>query len=229
MSDAAPNQNQPQNPNPGTGGNADPNAGGSGGAGGILDGGAAGGDPNAGNQNQNGADGKPAEAKPAEGEGAGKQDGKVPEVTYDLKVPEGSNFAPETIAQATALAKKIGLSNEHAQALLNENAAAVKAAADAEAKALADQNRQWAQAVAADKELGGPNLAATTVAAQRAFRAAPKEVQDLIRAGGYQNHPGFVRMFAHFGKLLGEDGLPGGSSAIKPQDARAIYTSMPNP
>jgi hypothetical protein len=150
-------------------------------------------------------------------------------VVYDLKLPDGSPLNADTVKQATELAKKLGLSPAHAQALLVENSNAIAAQRAAEAKQMADQDAAWQKELAGDPEIGGPKLAATVTAAKRGFAAASKDVQDMIVEAGFQNHPGFIRLFAKLGALLGEDGMGGKAGGTAPATATTLYPSMPNP
>lgn len=178
-----------------------------------------------------------AAAKPAGTAGAGDAAAQPSQVsaqaakpiTYDLKLPDGSPLGADVVAQATALAQKLGLSPEHAQALLVENSNAIAAQRAAEAKQMADQDAAWQKQIAGDVELGGPKLAATLASYKRGFDAAPKDVQDMIRDGGLSNHPGFVRLFAQLGSLIGEDKLGGKPGSGAPATAHAMFPSMPNP
>jgi hypothetical protein len=150
-------------------------------------------------------------------------------IVYDLKLPDGSPLNADTVKQATEMAKKLGLSPAHAQALLIENSNAIAAQRAAEAKQMADQDAAWQKELAGDPEVGGPKLAATVTAAKRGFAAAPKDVQALITEGGFQNHPGFIKLFAQLGGLLGEDGMGGKAGGTAPASAAKLYPSMPNP
>lgn len=148
----------------------------------------------------------PADTKPAAPEAA-------PEIAYEFKTPEGITLDPQRLEQFTALAKELKLPADKAQAI-------VDMATDLDVKR-AEQHEtiktQWADAVRADKEMGGDKLAATLATANKVFALLPaneaQELKAVLDTSGLGSHPSVVRLFAKVGQSLSDDSfIPGGKA-----------------
>lgn len=178
---------------------------------------------------------KDGDAKESDGDEKSKDDDKasdkdsdVPE-SYDLKAPEDSLLNDDAVKQVEETAKELGLTNEQAQKLLDQQNEAVsnyqKQAVDNWQK----QQDQWLEAVKSDKELGGDNFDENIKQARTALdKFASKEFVDALDESGYGNHPELVRTFARIGKMLGEDSPLSGESnqGGKQTLAEKFYPSM---
>jgi hypothetical protein len=147
-----------------------------------------------------------ADTKPAAPEAA-------PEIAYEFKTPEGITLDPQRLEQFTALAKELKLPADKAQAI-------VDMATDLDVKR-AEQHEaiktQWADAVRADKEMGGDKLAATLATANKVFALLPaneaQELKAVLDTSGLGSHPSVVRLFAKVGQSLSDDSfIPGGKA-----------------
>lgn len=150
-------------------------------------------------------------------------------VSYDLKPSTPDALPAPVVAQVAEIAKDLGLSQENAQKLLARHEAGYAAHQAAQVEARQKQSDAWYDAIAADKDLGGANLAKTTDNARRGMAALSADEQAQIAASGYQNNPILVKLLALHGATLGEGTLGGKPGATKANDLRGMYPSMPNP
>ena len=92
--------------------------------------------------------------------------------------------------------------------------------AAAEAKAAADAHvtlvQSWADAVKADKVLGGDNLTASSVIARKAIDLGPPELKALLNSTGLGNHPAVFKWAHAVGKALSEDSFHTGRDDTGP-------------
>ena len=123
------------------------------------------------------------------------------EVTYEFKMPEGVEADEKTLADFTKFAKELKLSPESAQKLVDLRSAAVVAAKEQHAATV----KGWADAVKADKELGGDKLAENLAVAKKAIDLGPPELKELLEASGLGNHPAVFKWAHAIGKALSED------------------------
>lgn len=158
------------------------------------------------------ADGKQQEAKPADGKTpeekakeTAEQKPVVPE-KYDLKLPEGSSLDQKVVDQVSQFAKEKGLTNEQAQAVLNDKSESVKAFHESAKAQLEAKRSEWLEAVKTDPELGGDKTAEHVELAKRFIdRFGSSKLKADLNLTGFGNHPEVVRMFAKLGKAMGED------------------------
>jgi hypothetical protein len=169
-------------------------------------------------------------AAPVEGEA-----GKAPDAPadIDLKLPEG--FAADEALQGDfkGAAKAAGLDSAKAQALFDVYAKAQATAEAKQAEDFAKQRSDWVSAVKADPEIGGDNLQASVLAANRAVaKLGGPELHQLLNATGLGDHPLLVRAFARAGALLAEDSIAGTTGGGPQGDAetarlKALYPNSP--
>jgi hypothetical protein len=121
--------------------------------------------------------------------------------TYALTVPEGGRLDQADLDAFIQTARENGLTNEAAQAVLNEEAARL----DAQAKAF----RQLTEAHA---EIGGANLEQAQAHANKALdhfvpASSPEgaQLRSFLTKTGYGNHPAIVVMLSRIGKAMSED------------------------
>lgn len=218
---------------------------GDGGAAGGGAGGAAAGDPPVGGATP------PAEGGKADGgEGAGqgqgeagaKPDGeagekpgdkgeatpKAPEA-YDFKAPEGVESLDAKLVEAfSPLAKKLDLTNEQAQELVNLAPQIQQRLAEQQAEAWGKQLEAWVGEVKADKDIGGDNLPASMASAQKVMQQfGTPELKEALEQTGMGNHPELVRLFVKVGKAISEDGIVAGVSGGGTQSmAQRMFPNM---
>lgn len=132
----------------------------------------------------------------------------VPPV-LSLKAPDGSLLDAGAVERTTAQVAKLGLSQEHAQEVLehvHKEVAAYQSGREAQAQQL--MSRDWIEQVKADPELGGAKYDETirmsSLARQRFMRP---EFLKMLNDSGLGNHPENVRAWAAVGRLMAEANL----------------------
>lgn len=166
------------------------------------------------------------EAPPAEGEdklGDGdKATEGVPEAYEAFTVPEGAQLTDELKAYFEGVGKKLGLSQERAQAFVDEYFENAKANAEAALSALEEAHNAWVTEVKADKEFGGQDFDRNMqyVAKARDAFATPELLQ-LLNESRLGSHPEMVRLMYRVGKALSEDKFNPAGGATSDQ-ARSV-------
>ena len=123
----------------------------------------------------------------------------APEKYDAFTVPEGYKLDETAVTEFGALAKELNLTQENAQKLVDYQVKfqqAQNARLDAVVK---KQSDDWAAETL--KSYNKEDLAD----ARRGFKSAPKEVQTMLAACGFDNHKSFVEFFMKVGKSLKED------------------------
>lgn len=123
----------------------------------------------------------------------------APEKYDAFTVPEGYNLDETAVTEFGALAKELNLTQENAQKLVDYQVKfqqAQNARLDAVVK---KQSDDWAAETL--KSYKKEDLAD----ARRGFKSAPKDVQTMLAACGFDNHKSFVEFFMKVGKSLKED------------------------
>lgn len=152
----------------------------------------------------------------------------------DFALPEGVTADAEGLTAARAEFAKMGLSQEHAQALVSLYAGRVAAqsaaAAAAAGEARAAERHAIVEAVRADPEIGGPKFDSSIAHASKALArfGSPALMEALTKANA-DNHPEVIRMFARVGAALNESGfVPGGPAGGGGKPAQPATTLYPN-
>lgn len=148
----------------------------------------------------------------------------VPE-KYELKLPEGSVLDAADIEKVSTFAKEQGLTNDQAQAILEQRNDAIASFVDS----IKPDGAKWNQVLdgfeqnaLADPEIGGSKekLAASAELAKRGQEkfGAPGLLK-LLHESGYGSHPEVIRHFRKLGQLTANDKLvlPGAGAATKPK------------
>ena len=162
-------------------------------------------------------EGKDAKKEGDEPEGA-------PAEYADFKMPEGMTVDPDALATFAPLAKRLDLTQDEAQELVNLQAEAVVKHAKAQEETWAKTQSEWRSASKADKEIGGDNFDANVALAKKALdKVGTKELRDLLDVTGTGNHLEVIRFFSRVGTLIGEDTLNFGNAPGEgPQDPAKI-------
>ena len=167
------------------------------------------------------------DAKKAEGQEGQKQEAKedaAPESYADFKAPEGVELNSAVVDSFKGIAKKLNLSQEKAQAVIDEITPVM---VSQQVEFINKVSGQWLEKAKKDPEIGGSNYNASI---QRAIK-----VRDRFGKGADGNydadiaelfslpvgsHPGFIKFLARVGAAISEDTPPKGrvSGAITPQD-----------
>lgn len=163
----------------------------------------------------------------AEGEEAAKQDATenaAPENYADFKAPEGVELNGAVVDSFKGVAKKLNLSQEKAQAMIDEIAPVMAAQ---QVEFIKRVSGQWLEQAKKDPEIGGSNYDSSI---QRAIKV--RDRFGRMSDGNYDadvaelfslpvgSHPGFIKLLARVGAAISEDTPPKGkvSGAITPQD-----------
>lgn len=142
------------------------------------------------------------------GESNNQPKDKPVEIKYDLKLKDGSLLdtkAPERIAE---FAKKHGLSQEAAEAVLDGQHEAVRGYKQTQESQFNDMKARWVDEVTNDKEIGGEAFAQNVEVAKRALdRFATPDFKKALESTGFGNHPELVRIFYRIGKAMKADNV----------------------
>lgn len=160
------------------------------------------------------AEGQPAPKNDA-GEGAkpAAEDAKgdkakvgAPEKYADFKLPEGVEIDKSAMEGFLPLAKKLNLTQEQAQELVDFQASQVAHGQKASQEAWDTMQADWIKAAKTDKEIGGPAFNEHVGYAAKAIKQfGTPELKAALDATGVGNHPEFIRVFAKVGKAMSED------------------------
>lgn len=176
-------------------------------------------------------DGKPAgegegEDKPKEGEGEGGEGeaaaaltGEVPEA-YAFTAPEGVTLDPKAMEIFDPVFRKLTLTNEGAQELVNVAPAFVSHIRDQVAGSVVSDvvaaRKAWADEAAADPEIGGAKFEESKTLAAKAFDrlgfAPDGKFRSFLKETGLGNHPEMIRAMVKMGRAIGEDGFDRGEA-----------------
>lgn len=160
-------------------------------------------------------------AKPVEPQGNAKP------VEYSLKKPEGSLLSESAVNRVLAYAKQKNLSNDDAQALLNEQSESVMSFTKAQREQHDQIVDNWPKELEKDPEFGGDNYKKNVEIAHRVVKKFGDEqlIKDLNESG-YGNYPPLVKFLNRIGKSMSEDQLVlgmTGSPAPKKTAAEVLY------
>lgn len=139
---------------------------------------------------------------------------KAPE-KYEFKVADGTPLDPKAVEAFEPLARKLDLSQEDAQELVDFQLGLVKAQNDA----WVATTKAWENEVKADPVLGGKNLDSTLATSKAALKKfGDPTLVELLDKYGLGNHPGFIRFTHNVGKAMAEDDFKTGSGSASEED-----------
>lgn len=217
----------------GAGGDAGAAADAGAGAGGSADAGADGGDGNA--DAGNAAEYVDDPAKTPEENAAAKADFEAekerqqfygaPDKYADITVPEGMAFDQDTADSLHGLAKKMNLSQDAVNSLIDLQKGLAEKNAAAGAKEWEDTKAEWDATVKADAELGGSAYDENMgyVAKARAAFGTP-ELDNWLDTTELGQHPEVKRLLLRVGKAMGEGkSITGGKQQSSETAADILY------
>ena len=144
----------------------------------------------------------------------------------DLKLPEGVQ-ADERFDEFKALAGKHGINVEAAQDLLGMYAGAASASMTAAEAAWMAEVEGWQDEVAADKEIGGRNTAATKTNVGKAVdKFGDDGLKEILESTKLGDHPSLVRLLNRVGRELAEDQPPRGGARDTANPLAKMYPTM---
>lgn len=148
----------------------------------------------------------------------------APENYADFKAPEGVELNGAVVDSFKGIAKKLNLSQEKAQAVIDEITPVMAAQ---QVEFIKKVSGQWLDQAKKDPEIGGSNYNSSI---QRAIKVRDRfgkaangqydsDIADLFSLP-VGSHPGFIKLLARVGAAISEDTPPQGkvSGAITPQD-----------
>jgi len=154
----------------------------------------------------------------------------------DLTLPQDSQLGEAHLEKTVAEAKKLGLSKEGAQALLERDNATIQAHTEAQDAAKDEIVDGWLQLVKDDKDLGGTKekTEATAILVKKVVdRFGSKALKEKLVETGLGNYPELVRFFRDVGKSMTAEQLvlPGASAVTKDTrtPAERLYGGEPKP
>lgn len=185
--------------------------------------------------------------------------GEVAADYTDFRLPEGMAINPQLLGEFKTTLAGLKLSQEQAQLVAdlgvkqaNDLLAGMAESGRSQQDALAEafrvgdgsvkageftqpefirqQAATWADAVKADKELGGERLAENLAVAKKALNAlGSPELQQLLDKSGLGSHPDLVRAFYRAGRLISEDTLlPGSHKPAAAANGRTAHEQAAN-
>lgn len=164
-------------------------------------------------------------AKPAEKTESDKPAEKpaVPE-KYEFKAPEGVRLDDSVVAGFSEAAKRLNLSQDDAQSLINELSPKIaESQKQAQEIAMSKAREEWANTSKVDKEFGGDNFNKNISVAKKAIDAfATDEMKQLLEQSGLGSHPEVIRTFFRMGQKISEDGHVPASGTKAPRDVGTI-------
>lgn len=146
----------------------------------------------------------------------------VPE-KYELKLPKDTLLDAAYVAKVEAEAKAKGLSNDQAQAKLEEYSAMQTAFVQQQQEDFKKQQEAWVSEIETDKEIGGKAMKENIELAKRAlFAFADDSFKKVLNESGLGNNPHLIRTFLRIGRRMGEDKLiTTGKAGPTPKDERS--------
>lgn len=175
-------------------------------------------------------------AKPAVG---------APEKYTDFKLPDGVTLKPESLAEASATFKDLGLSQEGAQKLVDFHVKTLQESSAAPLKAFTDLQEQWKTEAKSLPDIGGElgPSGKVVVAVSKMLDGLndpglATEFRAAMNYTGAGNHPAFIRVMYHLAQQFtegtavtgrGPSGLgqqaPG---AARKSAAQEMYPTLPS-
>ncbi len=174
---------------------------------------ATGGDPGQTNV-QSGAPAAPAPPQP------------TPEPDYAFEMPDGIELDKSSTDEFVAIAKELKLPGDAAKKLVDLEVKRIQAQQQAHTALV----ESWAEAVKADKEIGGEKLQENLAVARKALdQFGTPELKDLLNSTGMGNHPELVKLAYKIGKAISEDGFVRGAPKAPGTEsdlAKSLFPSM---
>lgn len=151
---------------------------------------------------------------------------EVKEITYDLKLPEGSLLDAKRIEEVAAYARERGFSNDVAQQLLEREHALVQNHVAAQKNNYETVRNGWVSSLKADKEIGGEHWDASVKLAQSAIdRFGGPTFKQALKESGLGDHPDLFRFALAVGKAMAPDNsvVPKSQSVMAEKNLESIF------
>lgn len=144
---------------------------------------------------------------------------------YEFTAGEGVELDAEALKDFEPVARELNLTNEQAQKLVDAYSTKILPLVQKQqAEAWQKQTEGWAEAVKADKEIGGANLTSSISSAQRALEIfGDADLKQYLNETGLGNHPALVKAFVKVGKAMSEDNMITGKESGQRSAAEVLY------
>ncbi len=153
------------------------------------------------------------DGKKADGKSDAKPDG-APEEYAAFVMPEGVEVNKEGLEAFLPIAKELDLSQDQAQKLVGIQTKMLIAAEEKSQTDWASTKAEWRESAENDKEFGGEKLEESLVLIRDAMKEwGSPELEKLMKATGFGDHPAILRHFYHLGQMKQEDGFSRGGDA----------------
>ena len=155
--------------------------------------------------------------------------GKEPDSGYaDFNFPEETKVDKGLLKSAVWQFKKLGLTQEQAQGMVDMSTEVISAIAGAQQRDWDKMTAAWAHEVRNDPELGGYNYHQTIAQAERVLKRFDRSgtLTDFLITTKAGNHPALIRFLVNIDSIVAEDGFErGGRSQPKKEfsDADIFY------
>jgi hypothetical protein len=137
-----------------------------------------------------------------------KETSEAPEDYGEFTVKEGQTLDKKALEKFIPIAKKLGLSKEKAQELVELQADIVTDHDNESLEAFKRQQEEWTDEIKKDSVLGGnKHKEAMSFVAKARDKFFDKEDSKFFDKTGFGNYPGFVRALYKIGKAISEDVL----------------------
>jgi hypothetical protein len=153
---------------------------------------------------------------------------RAPEKYEAWKLPDGVEIDKATAGEFEPVARKLDLTQEQAQGLVDFHAQLVAKQAKDQAGAFETMKENWLTEAKNDKEIGGDKFDENVGFARKALEklGSPKLIE-AFNTTGTGNHPEIIRLLAKIGREIGEDGMHKAGAANGAADlATTLYPSM---
>lgn len=153
----------------------------------------------------------------------------APPAEYKFPQVDGEDLPAEVVAELSATAKELGLTQAQAEKFAAYELK-LRADADKETKAALEKVQQdWRDQVKADKDIGGAKLDENLATAKKALEKFFPEVAKNQAGFPFLDHPDVVRGLVAIGKAIGPDGdfvRSPGSATGAADPAKVLFPNM---
>lgn len=124
-----------------------------------------------------------------------------------ITMPDGVEVDSKLLAEVAPVFKELGLGQVAGQKVVDQY---IKIKQD-EAAQHAETVQSWYQAASTDKEIGGPKWEKTQETAKAGLKKfiethpGTEDINGLLVASGFGNHPAFIKLFNDYGKMTADD------------------------
>lgn len=139
-----------------------------------------------------------------------------------LALSKDSLLGEDAVKSVTEFAKENDMTQKAAQAVLEQQEAALSTYAEKLLAAHKTSVDEWYKEIENDKDIGGENLEKNKLIAQRPLiKYGDDDLMDVLETSGYINEPRFFRYNLALGKAMGDDQvLKGEPPAGKPKSRK---------